>query len=182
MSFTHRSGYRTFAGTITAFSMQQDKISIDLKLPTKWEDLSDKQLRYVFVLLAQGYTATEVKAYCLCRRAGLKVLHRYGNNGWVCRHGKQEFRSSRNAAQVERRGGACSHLCRGAAGVAVTKPSWQQRRHRQNEPREQREQRRACSHYAESRPRKTESTSATPQVVQPEVLRFGDEYQGVLRI
>ena len=107
--------------------MQQDKISIDLKLPTRWEDLSDKQLRYVFVLLAQGYTATEVKAYYLCRRAGLKVLHRYGNNGWACRHGKQEFRSSRNAAQVERRGGACSHLCRGAAGVAVTKPSWQQR-------------------------------------------------------
>ena len=60
--------------------MQQDKISIDLKLPTKWEDLSDKQLRYVFALLAQGYTATEIKAYCLHRWAGLKVLHRYGNN------------------------------------------------------------------------------------------------------
>ena len=51
--------------------MQQDKISIDLKLPTKWEDLSDKQLRYVFALLAQGFTATEVKAYCLHRWAGL---------------------------------------------------------------------------------------------------------------
>ncbi|MBQ9218393.1 MAG: hypothetical protein IJ160_09515 [Muribaculaceae bacterium] len=103
--------------------MQQDKISIDLKLPTRWEDLdnpltfgkkkkhfsfcshsiadlTDKQLRYVFVLLAQGYTATEVKAYCLHRWAGLKVLHRYGNNGWACRHGKQEFRSSRNSGCV----------------------------------------------------------------------------------
>ncbi|MBO5629880.1 MAG: hypothetical protein J5965_12490 [Aeriscardovia sp.] len=69
--------------------MQQDKISIDLKLPTKWEDLSGKQLRYVFALLAQGYTATEVKAYCLCRWAGLKVLHRYDNNDWAWRHGKQ---------------------------------------------------------------------------------------------
>ena len=69
--------------------MQQDKISIDLKLPTKWEDLSDKQLRYVFALLAQGFTATEVKAYCLHRWAGLKVLHRYGNNDWAWRHGKQ---------------------------------------------------------------------------------------------
>ena len=67
MSFTHRSGYRTFAGTISAFLMQQDNISIDLNLPTKWEDLSDKQLRYVFALLAQGFTATEVKAYCLHR-------------------------------------------------------------------------------------------------------------------
>ena len=82
---------------------------------------------------------------------------------------------ARNPAQVECREGACSHLCRGAARVALATPPWQQRRHRQNEPREQREQRRACSRYAESRPRKTESTSATPQVVQPKVLRFGDE-------
>ena len=87
----------------------------------------------------------------------------------------------RNPVQVERREGACSHLCRGAAGVALATPPWQQRRHRQNEPMEQREQRRACSRYAESRPRKTESTSSTPQVVQPKVLRFGDEHQGVLR-
>ena len=92
--------------------MQQDIISIDLKLPKKWEDLdnpltlgkkkkrfsfcshsftdlTDKQLRYVFALLSQGFTATEVKAYCLWRWAGLKVLHRYGNNGWACRHSKQ---------------------------------------------------------------------------------------------
>lgn len=39
--------------------MQQDKITIDLKLPKKWEDLTDKQLRYVFALLAQGFTAAE---------------------------------------------------------------------------------------------------------------------------
>ena len=39
----------------------KETISIDLKLPKKWEDLSDKQLRYVFALLAQGFTATEVK-------------------------------------------------------------------------------------------------------------------------
>jgi hypothetical protein len=81
--------------------MQQDKISIDIKLPTKWEDLTDKQLRYVFALLAQGFTVTEVKAYC---------LHRYGNNDWAWRHGKQ-----------------------------------------------------------------------TPPLVLAQVLRFGDEYQGVLR-
>ena len=70
--------------------MQQDKITIDLKLPTKWEDLSDKQLRYVFALLAQGFTATEVKAYCLHRWAGLKVLHRYGNV-WACKHDGLNF-------------------------------------------------------------------------------------------
>lgn len=104
--------------------MQQETISIDLKLPKKWEDLDNPltlgkkktrfsfcsrstadlteqpQLRYVFALLAQGFTATEVKTYCLHRWAGLKVLHRYGNNGWACRHGKQEFILT--AEQVER--------------------------------------------------------------------------------
>lgn len=63
--------------------MQQDNINIDLKLPTGWEVLTDKQLRYVYALLAQGFSATEVKAYCLCRWTGLKILHRYGNNGWA---------------------------------------------------------------------------------------------------
>lgn len=75
-------------------------VNIDLKLPTGWEVLTDKQLRYVFALLSQGFTATEVKTYCLCRWAGLKILHRYGNNGWACRHGKQEFILT--AEQVER--------------------------------------------------------------------------------
>lgn len=74
-------------------------VSIDLKLPTKWEDLSDKHLRYVFALLAQGYTATEVKAYCLHRWAGLKVLHRYGNV-WACKHDGLNFVLA--AEQVER--------------------------------------------------------------------------------
>ncbi len=74
-------------------------VTIDLKLPTKWEDLSDKQLRYVFALLAQGFTATEVKAYCLHRWAGLKVLHRYGNV-WACKHDGLQFILA--AEQVER--------------------------------------------------------------------------------
>ena len=79
--------------------MQQDTINIDLKLPTKWEDLSEKQLRYVLALLAQGFTATEVKAYCLHRWAGLKVLHRYGKV-WACKHDGLNFVLA--AEQVER--------------------------------------------------------------------------------
>ena len=79
--------------------MHQDTINIDLKLPTRWEDLSDKQLRYVFALLAQGFTATEVKAYCLHRWAGLRVLHRYGNV-WACKHDGLNFVLA--AEQVER--------------------------------------------------------------------------------
>ena len=72
MSFTHRGGWFTFAVNQPLYFMQKNKITIDLKLPTGWEDLSDKQLLYVFALLSQGFTATEVKAYCLCLWAGLK--------------------------------------------------------------------------------------------------------------
>ena len=67
-----------------------ETINIDLKIPTRWEDLTEKQLRYLFGLLAQGLSADEVKTYCLFRWSGLKVLHRYAN-GYAIEFGKQEF-------------------------------------------------------------------------------------------
>ena len=65
-------------------------INIDLKLPTKWEDLTDKQLRYLFGLLAQGFPAQQIKTYCLFRWSGMQVMHRYGK-GWYCKFAKDEF-------------------------------------------------------------------------------------------
>lgn len=82
-----------------ATSSKPTRTNIDLKLPTRWEDLSDKQLRYVFALLSQGFTATEVKTYCLHRWAGLKVLHRYGKL-WAYKHDGMKFVLA--AGQVER--------------------------------------------------------------------------------
>ena len=70
--------------------MQQDKITINLTLPTKWEDLNDKQLRYLFGLLAQNFPAQQVKTYCLFRWSGMQVMHRYGK-GWWCKFAKDEF-------------------------------------------------------------------------------------------
>lgn len=70
--------------------MQQDNINIDLKLPTKWEDLTEKQLRYLFGLLAQDFPATQIKTYCLFRWSGMQVMCRYGR-GWWCKFDKDEF-------------------------------------------------------------------------------------------
>lgn len=64
--------------------MQQDNINIDLKLPTKWEYLTEKQLRYLFGLLAQDFPATQIKTYCLFRWSGMQVMCRYGK-GWWCK-------------------------------------------------------------------------------------------------
>ena len=65
--------------------------TIDLKLPTRWEELTQKQLRYLFSLIAQGYSIDEVKAFCLFRWNKITVLHRYGDKGYMCKKRKQRF-------------------------------------------------------------------------------------------
>ena len=70
--------------------MKEESNNIDLKLPTKWEDLTDKQLRFLFGLLAQNLPAQQIKAYCLFRWSGMLVMHRYGK-GWYCKFAKDEF-------------------------------------------------------------------------------------------
>ena len=65
--------------------------TIDLKLPTRWEELTQKQLRYLLSLIAQGYSIDEVKAFCLFRWNKITVLHRYGDKGYMCKKRKQRF-------------------------------------------------------------------------------------------
>lgn len=65
-------------------------ITVDLKLPTGWEDLTDKQLRSVYGMIAYGMSSAKLKAYCLFNWSNLKILHKYGND-WFSKHGKQKF-------------------------------------------------------------------------------------------
>ncbi|MBE6324616.1 MAG: hypothetical protein E7074_06520 [Bacteroidales bacterium] len=53
--------------------------TLNLTLPTCWQELTQTQLRYVFFLMTQNYTADEVKTYCLCRFSGLQVLGKEDN-------------------------------------------------------------------------------------------------------
>ena len=71
--------------------MDIDTKTIDVKLPTRWEELTQKQLRYLFGLIAQGYSIDEVRAFCLFRWNKITILHRYGDNGYMCKKGKQQF-------------------------------------------------------------------------------------------
>ena len=41
---------------------QQDNLTINLTVPTRWNLLDDSQLRYLFGLLAQGFPAPQVNA------------------------------------------------------------------------------------------------------------------------
>lgn len=65
-------------------------ITIDLKEPNGWEELTDNQLRYVFGLIVQGYSGPEIKTYCLIRWSGMQVLYKYGN-GWMCKFADDKF-------------------------------------------------------------------------------------------
>ena len=64
--------------------------TIDLRVPTSWEDLTDNQLRYVFGLISQSLSATEVKTYCFFHWSGMQLLHKYGK-GWMCKFVDDEF-------------------------------------------------------------------------------------------
>lgn len=50
--------------------------SLNLTIPTSWQSLSPTQLRYVYFLLSQNYTADEVKTFCLVRWSGMTVVCR----------------------------------------------------------------------------------------------------------
>ena len=67
-----------------------ETINIDLKVPTSWEKLSEKQMRYVYGLIAHGFAMQQIKTYCLFRWSGMDVMQKYGNKWW-CKHGKKEF-------------------------------------------------------------------------------------------
>lgn len=62
--------------------------TINLTIPKSWQDLSDKQLRYVYRLLNRNYTLTQIKTMCLLRWGRMKVLRREGAVFIVRHHGQ----------------------------------------------------------------------------------------------
>ena len=64
--------------------------TINLTVPRGWHELDDKQLRYLFGLLADEYSSAEIRTLCLFRWAGLKVQY-YHNSHFVVRLGKDDF-------------------------------------------------------------------------------------------
>ena len=59
-------------------------------MPRGWHELDDKQLRYLFGLLADEYSSAEIRTLCLFRWAGLKVQYCH-NSHFVVRLGKDDF-------------------------------------------------------------------------------------------
>ena len=49
-------------------------ISINFQVPQGWLELGDKQLRYVYQLLAGDFSADEIKTLCLLQWSDTKVI------------------------------------------------------------------------------------------------------------
>jgi len=55
--------------------------SVEISLPTSWEELTQEHLKYIFSLIASDFHTEEVKTYAVIRFSGLKLLKRIdGNN------------------------------------------------------------------------------------------------------
>ena len=60
-------------------------MNLNLTVPTCWQELNQKQLRYVYYLLAEGYSKEALQTHCLCRWSGLEILCPEGD-GYSVRH------------------------------------------------------------------------------------------------
>ena len=68
-----------------------ETISINFQIPTSWSELSDKQLRYVYSLIAQDFSTDELKTLCLLRWSGAKVVGRQDSGFYLLKKGKVLF-------------------------------------------------------------------------------------------
>lgn len=57
--------------------------ALDLHCPSKWSELTQDQLRYVFTLI-NYYPADSVKTFALCRFAGIQPIRKDTKRGWLC--------------------------------------------------------------------------------------------------
>lgn len=66
-------------------------ITIDFHVPQGWHELGDKQLRYVYELIAAEHSTDEIKTLCLLRWSDTKVIGRQDNGSYLLKKGKVLF-------------------------------------------------------------------------------------------
>lgn len=58
-------------------------ISINFQIPASWQELSDKQLRFVYKLIAKGFDSSELKILSIFRWSRTKVVGRNENGCYL---------------------------------------------------------------------------------------------------
>lgn len=77
--------------TTDSSTSRRTSISINFIVPQGWHELSDKQLRYVYQLLAEDFSSDEIKTLCLLRWSGAKVIGRQESGSYLLKHAKTLF-------------------------------------------------------------------------------------------
>jgi hypothetical protein len=68
--------------------------TINFTVPQGWHELTDKQLRYVYRLLADNYEIDELKTLCFLRWTGTKVIGKQPSEKYMLRHDDSYFEVS----------------------------------------------------------------------------------------
>lgn len=71
-----------------------EKIKIDFIVPKGWHELTDKQLRYIYRLIASDFSTDEIKTMCLLAWSGTKVIGRQDDGMYLLKRGKIFFEVS----------------------------------------------------------------------------------------
>ena len=64
--------------------------SINIALPSSWQDLTDAQLLQVFTLFSLDRSTAEVKTICLLRWANMQVVSAYSDSSFLVRKDKRK--------------------------------------------------------------------------------------------
>lgn len=71
-----------------------ETISINFQLPASWSELSDKQLRFVYQLIANDMSTEELQTLCLLQWSSTKVVGRQDNGSYLLKKGKILFEAT----------------------------------------------------------------------------------------
>ena len=63
---------------------------LNINIPKSWQELPDKELRFVFRLLQGDYSLAQIKTICLLRWANMRVVRREGA-AFIIRHEKKNY-------------------------------------------------------------------------------------------
>ena len=63
---------------------------LNISIPKSWQELPDKELRFVYRLLQGDYTLAQIKTICLLRWADMRVVRREGAV-FIIRHDKKSY-------------------------------------------------------------------------------------------
>lgn len=66
--------------------------SVEISIPSAWEQLTEKQLRYVCFLLLNQYSEIEIKTLCLVRFSKIRIVDKT-KIAWICKKKISLFRS-----------------------------------------------------------------------------------------